>query len=634
MALQVWLPLNGDLHNQGLNPIISTSTAYTIENAGKIGKCIKCTNANFNTGITAGNWDFTTTSISFGGWIKINKTELEARTTSTTYDSTNNSAGGTLMGYDSYGGLGLRWKTNNIYSTGSLSTVTLYVHIRNTSSGSVSTSAYTLPFDTWVHVLVVFNREKQTLGLYINGVLFNEKACSTTTYATSGNITQNTFLFNQASWDGGNGRSMSVPWQINDFRLYNHALSSKEVEEISKGLVLWYKLDNNGMGGDNLFTNSSLQSKVNNFPSVSSSYTQTFENNDGYNCFHIHSDNFGVGSSMGWNMASVINSYPIGTKFTVSGWVKTENITKGTTNYFCQFYYGGSYNNNGTSTWIGEGSRVVQNISSDAFTRSGTGWTYCYITSTFTRNDYTSMSFLYYLRDFKGDIYLRDFKFEVESQPTVWSPSPSDAIYPASYKTTIYDSSGYANSRTIVGALTAAAGSPKYSVATQFPGTVYINRPSSITSVQTVSIWAKWDSIPSGQSIIYVDQASKTGLGLMSSGILVNTNQTGNTFSKSSIVANTWYHFVIVSPNGSSNATRKFYVNGVEQTATSSTSSWTYSLNELQLGKRSTTSDGFAGKLVDFRMYVTALTDTQIAELYRDSMIIDGSGNILPREFV
>jgi hypothetical protein len=40
--------------------------------------------------------------------------------------------------------------------------------------------------------------------------------------------------------------------RLNDFRIYDHALSEKEVKEIAKGLILHYKLDNNGCGGRNL----------------------------------------------------------------------------------------------------------------------------------------------------------------------------------------------------------------------------------------------------------------------------------------------------------------------------------------------------------------------------------------------
>ena len=42
MSLLIWLPLNGDLHNQGLSDLIFTNTSpNTIleDNHGKIGKC-------------------------------------------------------------------------------------------------------------------------------------------------------------------------------------------------------------------------------------------------------------------------------------------------------------------------------------------------------------------------------------------------------------------------------------------------------------------------------------------------------------------------------------------------------------------------------------------------------------------
>lgn len=198
----------------------------------------------------------------------------------------------------------------------------------------------------------------------------------------------------------------------------------------------------------------------------------------------------------------------------------------------------------------------------------------------------------------------------------------------------IVDSSGYGYNGIVNGTLALSNTIIKYSNNIQFPGTAYIKITSPSTEIKTVSLWANWNSIPSGQSIIYVDQKSKTGLGLASNGIIVNANQTGNTFNKSNLVASTWYHFVIVSPNGSSNATRKLYINGIEQTALSSTNSWSYTIDELQLGKRSTSSDGFNGQISDFRMYCTALSAEDVLTLYQTSAKVDNKQNLHSREFV
>ena len=43
---------------------------------------------------------------------------------------------------------------------------------------------------------------------------------------------------------------------MNDFRIYDHALSPLEVKEISKGLILHYLLNRNGWGQENLHKNS------------------------------------------------------------------------------------------------------------------------------------------------------------------------------------------------------------------------------------------------------------------------------------------------------------------------------------------------------------------------------------------
>ena len=39
MGLKFWVPLDGDLHNQGCSGVNFTSVGATIDNNGKIGKC-------------------------------------------------------------------------------------------------------------------------------------------------------------------------------------------------------------------------------------------------------------------------------------------------------------------------------------------------------------------------------------------------------------------------------------------------------------------------------------------------------------------------------------------------------------------------------------------------------------------
>ena len=42
MSLRVWLPLNGNLENQGLSNVTVTNNGATVDDNGKIGKCYKC----------------------------------------------------------------------------------------------------------------------------------------------------------------------------------------------------------------------------------------------------------------------------------------------------------------------------------------------------------------------------------------------------------------------------------------------------------------------------------------------------------------------------------------------------------------------------------------------------------------
>lgn len=535
------------------------------------------------------------------------------------------------------------------FETGYASAAQGGIHWHDNATNAIINGSYTYntatEFDHWHHIVVTVS--DIAVKSYYDGQLKQ----TYTTNLNKGHLNGNWWL----------GES-TTRGCIQDVRIYDHALSDKEVEEIAKGLILHYKLDNNGLGNPNYLTNSSLKSKINNFPVVNNSYIQTFEKIDGYDCFHIHSDSFGVSSSMGWPVHNLINAYPIGTKFTFSAWIKTDNIQKGTTNYFSSLYYGGSYNKDGKSTWIGEGSRIMSNPSSNsAFDLSGKGWTYCYIVSTFTRNDYTGMSALYYLRDFKGDIYLRDFKLEIGDQATFWVPHESELLE----NNNIIDSSGYGHYGELYsydsnGSIIVSSNSPRYNVSTFInsannttntaSGTRYIYGHCALTNPTTMSVafWCKpiagyGNSTGQGQFCTTTYEFGSTNVGSdyqasamnhRDSAVDINdsasTTQCRPAFSP---IANEWHHYVITydGQNG------KVYKDGVQ----SSTASFS----------AAKTLDSFIGVVIgfskaggvwrsnqsyfsDFRVYVTALTVDQVVELYHTSASIDNKGNLYARELI
>ena len=70
MSLQVWLPLNGSLKNQGLSSVTVANNTAIIDNNGKIGECYSFSSGK-NISYILDTSNFNSTAFSFCCWIYV-----------------------------------------------------------------------------------------------------------------------------------------------------------------------------------------------------------------------------------------------------------------------------------------------------------------------------------------------------------------------------------------------------------------------------------------------------------------------------------------------------------------------------------------------------------------------------------
>ena len=243
MSLQVWLPLNGNLKNNGLDISNVTTTGTTSYTNGRIGKILTLSGGN-NVKVQYNNISTEKLSICF--WIKPNSPS--------------------------------EW--SDILSMGSAndrleksSTTTYYWYSDNTTSNLITsgTSLFTLTNSTWNHFAMIC--DGTNVKFYINGKLI-KTIPQLHSISTMFNSNPYIFIGSRIS-NTGNYRGY-----LNDFRVYDNCLSTKEIYEMSKGLVLHYKLSENGIGGENLVSNGSFSDSTNNW--ITDAGTLTVESDDVY----------------------------------------------------------------------------------------------------------------------------------------------------------------------------------------------------------------------------------------------------------------------------------------------------------------------------------------------------------------
>ena len=629
MALQVWLPLTKDLRNQGLNGIpITSAGAINLNDNGKLGKCYKTSNTGF-IDLKYTGAQINTGSISLCGWFKFNKSELAATWSDYSFDSTHPYPTGNLIGNNSYGGVGLIWWTNSLASGAAFTSLYAACSIRSSANGARITNAITIPFDTWVHLALIFNKATKALEFWVNGELRVTNTMVDFNDARADNLKLNY----SAVW-GGNGPSYNIPFLVNDVRIYDHALSSMEVKQLSQGLVLHYPLaDAYVESTTNLITTEDCLSSTC-YNGATSKYGYG-ANTDIYKTVTTYDGRKGTKVYMGTNGN---NCYPyvyINGMYTSNGTNSPEYKTLSFDYYttvstsICPYKLGSG---TGTATYI---------VNANGIERTGTGtnsvvipiipntWNHVEITFHGTTDADAQWGYIQnqpaHVSNTNNFWFFANMQLETKDHATGYA-----GVGGTRNSNIIYDTSGFCNNGTISGALTISNDTPKYKVSTHMPKAVTITHPrpvfGGVDQEWTCAMWVKLDTV--NQSGIamnnfncsnnIVHAANSTPLLYLNAG----TNDYYN-YGNKAVTAGVWTHVAFVFRN--SDVTKLIYINGVEQTNKNGPNR-----TSTPLGIQDVVTVGYnlAGYISDYRVYATALSPTDVKSLYQNCATIDSDGTI------
>lgn len=620
MSLRVWLPLNGNLNNQGLSDVTVTNNSATIDNNGKIGKCYK---------FEAGGAKITNTLSSpiessigtMSCWIKFNSFPA-------------NNAWYCLMHLGAIGGfaqcrLGLYMEYQN------------YIVICINGSSNYNRYLHSLTINRWYHLCATF--DGTTIRLYIDGAEVWNKIAVVGSYTTD---TSTLFI--------GSTNNYYFKGYMNDVRYYDHALSAKEVKLLSKGLVCHYPL--NGIN------NSILPLGYQQLEYIESSGKSYFNTEYYFN--------------------PEIDSYKIefkGNDITNNGMILA-NVNNNT-GYIWVYYYG---NGNRISMWLHDGTsgagggaftqdlnkhimeydnkrnyidgNLINNFSAKTYVQCGEPlYMFSYNNS--------------YSYPFKGRIYYVNIKREGKPQRiyipakrlsdnaigmyelindkfcTSITSTPFDAGPVIDTPTTIYDCSGYKNDMTPVGTISSINDSAKYSKSIHSINGSYIiadkNCPEYLPKdAITVNIWIKptiwgnpisctegggWNFEAANNIIRFSVYIQNTGYKLAESSIKYSDLQDGN-----------WHMLTGTFSNIAQEV--KIYIDGVLQATTIANSNLIgYVSNKLiiagEASGQTPASSTYVGDISDVRIYATALSPNDILELYKTFVSIDNKNKLYTYEF-
>lgn len=594
MALQIWLPLNGNLENKGImdisfSPYLS-ETGLAINSNGKLGgSCYERTavqansyrsnkTVNFNGDVTICCWAYMT-----GGSSDVVQGIVS-----------NHNHGNNGSGF----GINFMKISDSDYriscSAGRTSSDRVYNHWYGTTNIK----------NAWHHLAFTYNRQQGQVKLYVDGKC--EKVVNDY-FASTGSNTIDLFAWSTGYVDKAEYRALG---RINDVRFYDHCLSGKEISLVAQGLVAHYLLNNNGER-QNLMNNSGNDV-------TGSEYRVT--------TYAFDKEGFGRYLNPGEKVTLTICFTP-----------------------HANFGYWNPHLNGGAmGGWM-------PNIPSDGTTNrqivsatSNSGWNYTTHPDTTPANANICM----YCKTKDNNpnnapVTIHWATLQIGNQPSeYWLPSRSDA--PSNYNIE-YDCSGYGNDATIIGPVTLQQNSSRYEFSSVFNGStanIESYQDSTGWTDATISAWINPTThvVNDGQdrSCIFIGGFYVT---LTTSGKIATycygKNNPGYHTGSTTIPLNQWTHVVAVW--NESTKEHIVYLNGKKEYTVSNC----YGAGNTDWHKRkyigrerwwAENHDNqyhrfFTGAISDIRLYTTPLSEADVIELYNTPISIGKTGAVMAGMF-
>lgn len=614
MGLIAWYPLNGDLKDRGLlgyDLVNSNNSVITINDNGKIGKCYE---------------DLTTSYAYLEAKQPILLNQMHSMFCWVCPEvlTSNSSLDGVLGNHvhtdsnPSNTGINLKRISDTTYKV-SLNTA----NTSNQRTYITYAGKTTLNINEWHHIGFTYNGKK--IRLYVDGNLDGEVDFSNMKFSS-----QKIRIF---SWSNAyNSTTYTGKKKINDVRIYDHCLSTTEIKEISKGLVLHYNFEDvivpyeneRYAKGFNIYNNKVGEEKA------TASITQLKETFEGSPIWRL---------TMSTDSESVLN------RMKGSLWgqgVYTDTII--TFNPSIPVTFGILYRNiTHNDAQVGGNAKnrydsgVIPSIhyknnwyrvGQYRINKSDTAGTDCFY-----------VSFMCPSLQLNEEIII-DFCCPEQYRGINFLPERKN--YSKEMDLTIYDSSGYGHDGTIESgdnAVIFQKSSPEGEYCAQFKGNgqCYIKTDrlfyDNINQCHTVCAWVKLqdDTIGNQQLInwnlgyrLLHDATNKRGL------LYVNSGVNDCYVYHQKLTLNQWEHIAYIFDRN--NNIMNVYINGtlVNSTKTGSPNN----LTPNGFGAKTYFGTKFKGELDDIRVYATALNSNDIKQLYSIKSKIDKDGNIFTGEFI